>query len=243
MGVLSKHNARFLLITLIIASGIDCLAQENTTKPKPTNYYVRSHESLRNTVWKDSLYRFNDFQDGRVKFITGLSKTYKLNYSLASGEMEFIDINGDSLVLDGTPDLRLVNVGGWIFYHHPRVGYIELLLQMPIALGVRRILSVESREVVGDNGYGQTSFATTSVYSFRGTPSSLNRDYDILYTKTNVFFFIDRQNVPMVATRFSLYKLFPEHKLALRSYLRENRINFRKERDMVALTNYIARFY
>jgi hypothetical protein len=227
---------------LFAAANTDCFSQQSANA-KPELYRVRPYETIRSSVWKDSLYRFDNFQEGRVRFINGVSKTYKLNYSLASGEMEFIDASGDSLILNGTPDLRLVNVGGRIFFHHPRAGYIEVLLQMPIALGVKRILSVERKEVVGDNGYGQTSFVTTSVSSFYRMSGSGFSNYDIIYEKASVYFFIDRKNMPVLASRFSLFKLFPDHRTELRSYLRKNRVNFRRERDMLDLTNYVARFY
>jgi hypothetical protein len=244
MGVSKNYKILIAIVLLIAAGNADCFAQQETADTNiATRYRVRPYETVTSTVWKDSVYRFNNFEEGRVRFINGFSKTYKLNYSLASGEMEFIDANGDSLQLHGTPDLRLVNVGGRIFFHYPTAGYIEVLLQMPIALGVKRILSVERREVVGDNGYGQTSFVTTSVSSFyRASPSGLS-NYDVLYEKANVYFFIDRRNVPVLATRNSLFRLFPEHRTALRMYLRQNRVNFRKEPDMMALTTFIARFY
>jgi hypothetical protein len=115
---------------------------------------------------------------------------------------------------------------------------------MPVALGVKRFLSVKRKEIVADNGYGQeTAFSTEAVSSFyRSDPSGFS-NYDVLYGKTNIYFFIDSRNRPMVANKYSLFKLFPNHKPQLKSYLRHNRINFRKERDMVDLTNYIARFY
>lgn len=244
MGVYNKNNALLILIALAVVN-TGCFAQEVAQRQggRQILYRERPYENITTTSWRDSLYRFDQFQEGRVRFINGFSKNYKLNYSLASGEMEFIDASGDSLVLDGTADLRLVNVGGNIFFHHPKVGYIELLLQMPIALGVKRFLGVERKEVVGDNGYGQQTFTTSAVSSFYRTSPSAFSNYDILYEKVNQYFFIDGRNVPRVANRYSLLKLFPDHRVELKQYLRRNRVNFRREGDMLNLTNYIARFY
>ncbi|HZY82665.1 MAG TPA: hypothetical protein VFE50_24235 [Cyclobacteriaceae bacterium] len=243
MGGRNNYNVLIILL-LFSACGSDAFGQDKRASREPTGTYrVKPYETIFNTIWKDSLYRFDNFTDGRVRFINGVSRTYKLNYSLITGEMEFIDARGDSLVLDGTPDVRIVNIGGRIFYHHPRAGYIEIVLQMPIALGVKRILSVLRKEVVGDNGYGQTSFTTTAVSSlYRNSPSVFS-NYDILYEKENVYFFIDNRNTPVLANRISLFRLFPDHKPELKHYLRKNRINFKRERDMVNLTNYVARFY
>jgi hypothetical protein len=47
----------------------------------------------------------------------------------------------------------------------------------------------------------------------------------------------------MVANRVSLFRLFPNNKMELKKFLRDHRTNFRDQRDMLALTNYIARFY
>jgi hypothetical protein len=234
----SEHIFRLFLVVVLVLAQYDAGAQQSAKL-----YRVRPGESLRHSVWRDSLYRFDNFTEGRVTFIKGISKTYKLNYSLLSGEMEFIDHDGDSLILRGTPDLRIVNVGGRIFFHHYRAGYIEVLVQMPIALGVKHFLNVERREVTGDNGYGQTSFQTTAVNSIYRQSGSSFSNYDVFYEKAAIYFFIDRTNSPLVATRNSLFRLFPNHRTELKEFLKENRINFRDRKDMMALTNYIARFY
>src|SRR5215212_3753633 len=95
-------------------------------------YRLKPDEEAKQTIWRDSLYRFKQFMDGRLTYIVGKSQHQKFNYNLFSGKVEFINDLGDTLDVTESNELRLAMISNRVFYFDPRSGYIEILLQLPL---------------------------------------------------------------------------------------------------------------
>ena len=98
-------------------------------------FKLPARTSIGQVTWKDSIYRFPEFQYGTITFITGFSpeETFKFNYNLYFGQIDFIDKNGDTLQVKPSRDLKEINIGGHSFYHDDHQGYIEILFRVNIA--------------------------------------------------------------------------------------------------------------
>lgn len=206
-------------------------------------YRLRPDQDVRTTDWSDSIYRFPEFKNGRLTFVAGKSQERKFNYNLFTGKMDFIDDHGDTLTLNYSRELRLVTIGSHVFYFDPTEGYIEIILQMPLSLGVRKVFFAAIKETVADDGYGVVSHTTSSTRSFRGPVTAGVINVDNLYKKEAYYFFIDQRSNLYQANKVSLLRLFEDHKKEIKAYLKKNNVDFRNEQHMTALVRFCNRFY
>ena len=172
-------------------------------------YYKLNKKSL-----LDSIYRFPAFQFGRVTFATGFSPEEKLrfNYNLYLGQMELITNDGDTTQIKRSKDLKLVSMGDHLFFHDNKLGYLEIVYQSPVALGVLRRLST-------------VDWVTSS-------------DSERYYTKEEHYYFLDKENKSYQATTTSIQKLFYDQRKKVKTYVDENRIDFKNQSDLIKLLKF-----
>jgi hypothetical protein len=206
-------------------------------------YRLKPDQDIRTAYWRDSIYRFSEFINGRLTFIAGRSQERKFNYNFFSGNMDFINEKGDTLTLTNSPELRLVTIGSHVFYYDHEQGYIEIILQLPLALGVKKVFFVAIKETVADDGYGVVSHTTSSTRSFRGPVTAGVINVENLYKKESYYFFIDQQNNLHQASRLSILRLFEDHKKEIKEYLKKNNVDFKNEQHMTELVRFCNRFY
>jgi len=138
-----------------------------------------------------------------------------------------INLQGDTLQVTPSNEIKLIEIGGTVFLYASRIGYVEILGQSPVALGVFNILVTEKMVVdLQDRGAVSTDV--------RGQMS----DYDRYYKKTRTYFFIDKGDKLHKAIKPSILKLFPGHNASIKAYLRKNYIDFNQEKDLVQLLNF-----
>jgi hypothetical protein len=194
-------------------------------KSSPDVFLLPAHTHLNEVAWRDSIYLFDSFQAGRITFDTGFSpeQRLKLNYNLYFAQMDFINDDGDTLQIKPKKEIQLIEVDNNLFFYDPKVGYIQIVHRLPVALGAFHVLTIDYME-----------FATgkqASLEDARGTPS----DYDRYYRKTMHFYFIGKDNKSHKAIPTSLYRLFRHHKNEIKGYIDENSIDFRKKDDLIKL--------
>ena len=161
---------------------------------------------------RDSIYRFPKFDYGRVTFATGFSleEKFRLNYNLYSGQMDLIINDGDTTEMVRLREVMLVSIGNHLFYHDNNVGYIEIVHQAPVALGILKRLS---------------TWATTL-------------GSDIYYTKEEHYYFLDQKNKSYLASATSIQKLFDDQRKKIKAYLAENKIDFENQSDLIKLLKF-----
>lgn len=163
---------------------------------------------------RDSIYRFPAFQYGRVTFATGFSPEEKIrfNYNLYLGQMALITNDGDTTHIIRSKDLKLVTIDDHLFYHDNKIGYIEIVYQSPIALGVLRRLST-------------VDWVTAS-------------ESDRYYTKEEYYYFLDKENKPHLASATSIQKVFNEQRKKIKAYLDENKVDFENQSHLIKLLKF-----
>jgi len=197
-------------------------------KSSPDVFFLPAHTHLSEVAWRDSIYMFPSFQYGRVTFTTGFSPEDKvlMNYDLYLMQMDLITKEDDTTQIKRTKELKLISLGNHLFLHDYKLGYVEIILQLPVSLGVLNIMNTEHMEHISGNiersDYGD---------DIRGRPSV----YDRYYRKVKLYYFIGKDNKVYKANRASILKLFRKNKNAIDVYLRENRIDFEDKNDLVKL--------
>ncbi|HTE30302.1 MAG TPA: hypothetical protein VK666_08005 [Chryseolinea sp.] len=190
-------------------------------------YKIQAHTDPFKTTWADSVYKFPTFQEGKITFMTGFSpeQDLKLNYNLYFGQMDFINSKGDTLQIKPAPTIKLVNIGKHWFLYDPKKGYIELLVQSQVALGVLTVMRTERMDYVsGTIPPGQSA-------DIRSLPSV----YDRYYSVRETYYLIDNKNRLFKAMQSTLVKLFPVKRAAIKAYISTHHTDFTKRADLIEL--------
>jgi hypothetical protein len=221
-----------ILLFLMICFTLPAIAQT------PATLRLKPGEDIRVSAWRDSLYRFPSFLEGQAMFISGPSPKYKMNYNVLSGDIEFLNPKGDTMVLKKTPEVKLVMVGGHVFFLEPAQGYIEILIQQQLALGVKKEFVIVRKDVEVSNGYTTSSDNTGAVVAYRGNSRSVSSNADLLVRMNNTYFFIDQKNEAHPATKATLMKLFPDDRDKLKTYLKEQHTDFKQKDDLAKVLTF-----
>ncbi|HMG92595.1 MAG TPA: hypothetical protein VK589_21205 [Chryseolinea sp.] len=180
-------------------------------------YKLPAHTFVNDVSWRDSVYRFSKFEYGRITLATGFSPEEKirLNYNLYMGQMQLITNNGDTSYVKRLKELKFISIGDHLFYHDYKIGYIEVIHKIPVALGVLNMM-------------------VTADWDVRSTTSR----YDRYYMKKGYYYFFDKDNKPSKATRASIQKLFPDQQKTIKAYVDEKKIDFENEYDLIKLLTF-----
>lgn len=218
----------------------NCSAQspaiiESLKKPDSsrTVFYLPAHTRIDQVQWRDSIYRFPSFENGQVTLATGYSpkEQIRMNYNLYYMQMDYIDKQGDTLQIKPSKELKLMSVNNHLFLHDIKVGYIEVIQQLPVALGVRYMMETQYIDYPPGGTYRKAGFTPFSDEDQRGAAITLDR----YYVKECDYFFIGKDNKLYKAERSSVFKLFGEHKRAVKIYIDEHEVDFENSEHLTNL--------
>jgi hypothetical protein len=200
-------------------------------KSAPDVFFLPAHTHFSEVAWRDSIYLFPSFQYGRIAFATGYSPegSVLMNYDLYLAQMDLITTEGDTTQIKRIKEVKLIRIGDHLFLNDYKIGYIEIIQQLPVSLGVLSVMNTIHMEYVSGNLAG-------SSYSsdVRGIPSV----YDRYYRKEKRYYFVGKDNIVYKAARVSILKLFRESKNDINVYLRDNRIDFEDKNDLIKLLSF-----
>ena len=121
-------------------------------------------------------YRFDKFYIGTVSFFTGKSANARLNYNRLLGEMQFIDLKGDTLSLDEESTIKSILIGNTTFFYDTHSGFMEAVNRQPaITLAKKEILKPMSIEKLGAYNQSSSVSSINSYSSYTGRNGSYNK--------------------------------------------------------------------
>ncbi|TWR29922.1 hypothetical protein FPZ43_08710 [Mucilaginibacter pallidiroseus] len=187
-----------------------------------------------------SPYIFPEFVTGRVLQKGGASVQASLNYNLTTQEMMFMN-NGQRLVLDQAPNIDTIYVNNRKFVP-VKENYFEKLTDGPVPLYVQRkgaIVSAASAAmknvggVIGGNeGRKKASQQKLRAYYEIKLPD------DYALASENIYWLKKDKDFAPANDLKKIIKLFPEKENDINVFVKENKINFSNEADLIALVNY-----
>lgn len=205
-------------------------------------FRVKSGNKAEEVVPVALKYRYETFRTGSVSYYNGRTATARLNYNILLGEMQFIDITGDTLSLADEHIIQHIKIGENAFYYDPRYGYLELVAEYPkVKLSIQQSFSTVLKEKKGayEQSTGVSSIRNYSAYSTGNSQvHRLQSNEDYLIGKDINYFLIDHNNYVHRANKSALKKLFAQQKKAIATYLNEEKIDFDKEEDLRRLLQY-----
>ena len=187
--------------------------------------------ALASVTWRDSIYRFPSFQEGKITFATGFTPDGEvlLNYNLYFMRMELIEASGDTAGVMPSRDVKQITIGERIFKFYEsgliaQPGFMEVMIDGPIGLGVINYLKNENREY----------WPYKTVTDIRGKPAVLDR----YYSKAQTLYFFDSRMKLRPVDKPNLIALMRDYKKEVERYIVDHQINFDEKDDVVNIVNF-----
>ena len=217
----------FMVLFVVFAAGQEHISAKVTTG-----------EDL-NEVFAQSRYLFQEFQDARVILSNGAYQA-KMNYNALSGEMEFINENGEILSLGNNRDVRAIIFGNRTFVYASKE-YMEVLSGglSDCELLVHRRLQLSDRKKEGAYGTysGTTSIDSyTSIHSETGYVKVSGKE-EVTYKRIN-YYYLSTSGKYQTANKSGFKKVFGKYKPDFENYLTNHPVNFSKEEDVIRFFAY-----
>lgn len=227
---------RYFLITVsLFFMCINAYAQEAI-------WTVRTGESIKEALGDSIIFRYPQFEPGRVYLRNGIFSDARLNLNLVNGEMEFINPSGDTMTVDYESAIRYIVIKSDTFYFDKL--YVESVYTNAVAklAKVVAIVPFDAQKVGGYDQPTATSSINAASYFFNGSQYSRITENKVLILHKKASYFIgDNYNHFLPASKKNIYKLFNKRKPAIDAFLKENKIVFVKEDDLVRLVEMIGK--
>ena len=202
---------------------------------------IRAGTSVKESVSITDLYQYPQFIRSKVFFKSGDSTVTRLNYSKLFDEMQFIDFKSDTLSIANAAMIRLILIHNDLFYYDN--GYVNLIKDTNgIKLAAKQTLRVASKNKIGAYDMSNPTSAIDSYGTLidqRGVYNLLPRE-DIILVKKTQYYFGDKYNRFVLATRKNLMEQFSKQSRTLNTYLKENNVDLNSRKDLEKLLQFLA---
>lgn len=189
-------------------------------------------------------YLYDQFKTGTVRYRNGNSPTARLNYNLMLREMQFLTPAGDTMSLADEPTIQQINLSGDSYIYDQKNTVLKVLGTYGSAtLALEQSLKVANVDKEG--GYGMSSGASSirtynSYPTGNGSTAKLEMKGDVVFSRQQIYFFINQNNLAFPTSRKSLLKMFPKQKSAVERYLDEHPVQFNAVEDLQRVLEFCA---
>lgn len=203
---------------------------------------VKAGDDVAQAYSSNGFYRFPRFEKATLYYKNGsINEGSQFNYSMLSGNFHFIGPQGDTVELGGKTDIDSINVGGTMFVAND--GFLEVINTVDSVALLKKTTIKTQTENVGAYGMANSTASITNIRSYVAGTGVYNLilNQDIVVTETVSWYFADKNNNPVKATKANLLKLLPAQKQAkTEDWLKQNKTSFEKEADLKKLMLAIA---
>jgi len=187
------------------------------------------------TVSASTHFILPQFIKGSVSLKNGRTEEALLNYNMISEEMIF-ERDNKRLALENIKDIDTVYLDSKKFIPHENFFY-EVLIKDTVSLFARHKLNV--LQAGSPAGYGGTT-ETGAAYSIShlagaGYLYKLHLPSEYHLTDASQYLITFRNSSFKVTSERQVLKLFPDISSKLKQYIVENKLNIRKQEDLVSL--------
>ena len=230
-----------LLLFLILIGYSDLVAQDSTLVT------VKAGEKIENVLKSSDIYFYPQFVYSKVLFKDGKVADPYMNYNRLYDQMLFISEKGDTLALTDVKNIEFI-VNDWdVFYYSG--GYLRLIADdTVIKLAERQIWTVVDVRKMGTFNTPTNTVAITSVgYFSNGKDAAKSKELimnaETVIRKETQYYFGDKYNHFVRASKKRLLSLFPKEEHNIENYLKENKVNFDKKDDLEKLCKFLLQLY
>ena len=202
---------------------------------------VKAGDKIMNVLSSTDILYYPVFTKGNVIRKDGSMISVQLNYNRLVDEMHFVGPQGDTMALANEVTLKYIAIGKDTFLFHDG-GYIKIIANSGRAkLAQKQIWMISDSRLVGAYNTSNSSTSMTSITSYveGGKLYDMTVNADIVLKKIELFYLGNNSNQFVLANKKNVLTLFPEWN-RIEIYLKENKIDFTKENDLIKLTSYLA---
>ena len=222
----------FLSVFLMLLKGV---AGQTSTELVITEGTILSE-----VLTPDKIYQHPQFTLGKVLYRDGTETEALLNYNNLSGDIEFIGPKKDTLVIgkDLLPTIKKIMINGHNYLYQE--GYFEQVEENAFGkLLKRQIYLVTNRERIGAFNQYTSLSAITSYNNILdrtgGMSRSLKVNEKIILSLQSQYFFGDKNDNFLPATKKNLIKSYPSKKVQIDGYLEQHKVDFENIEDLKAI--------
>jgi hypothetical protein len=223
---------------LILIGFADLSAQDSTIVT------IKTGQSIKDVLTPADIYHYSQFTNGKVFLRDGSKAAGKMNYNRLYGQMLFINPKGDTLALADEKNIKFIIIERDTFYYGE--GCLrQIANDGAIKLTEKQFWVLADIRKIGTHNTPTTTVAVTSFSSYtdeRDAAKSKNliMNEDILLRKETQYYFGDRYNLFVPASKKGLLQLFPKEQRSIENYLKEKKVNFNKKNDIEELYKFLC---
>jgi hypothetical protein len=237
---------KFLLLFISMVLFVETSAQDGygstsvydrvVTLPTGKHFFIiPPNKTWDQQNWKDSVYRFEKFQSGKLEMTNGFIPSHRpmINYNVMFEAIDIKQPTGEIVRMRRSPAIKFVWIGDQKFYNDPAFGYVEILLDGKISVA-RKTYMDALYELSNGNRYPMSSLMDTKVPSTKATQ---------YFWQMEQYLIVDPDLKVVRASAPVLKRILPKRKKEIKGFIRGNHIDFRKKEDImkvVAFVNDIA---
>ena len=230
-----------LLLFFILIGYADLSAQDSTFVT------IKTGQSVKDVLTSADIYHYPQFTNGKVFLRDGTKAAGKMNYNRLYGQMLFINPIGDTLALADEKNVKFIVIDRDTFYYDG--GYLRLMANGGVVkLTEKQIWVLADIRKIGTHNRPTTTVAVTSFSSYTdGRDAAKSKDLimneDVVLRKETQYYFGDKYNLFVPASKKGLLQLFPKEQQEIDNYLKENKVNFNKRDDIEKLYQFLLQFH
>ncbi len=230
-------NPKIVLITLL------CWATSYAQVEAQKQIRIKADSDIKNAIPIADRYRYPQFMIGNVVYRNGVSGAGKLNYNRLLGEMQFIDVKGDTMALADEQNIAHVTIGSDRFYVNPGKGCLEVIADHKSVKLAKQVV-IKSMRTEKKVAYGQSSgassVATVQPYSSNSSVHRIGSTGDQVVKEEVSYFVVDQNDRYYLLNKSAIFKVFPKHKKEIEAYLNEQSVEFTEEADLKKLIQFCS---
>jgi hypothetical protein len=230
-----------LLLLFILIGFTDLLAQDST------RVTVKTGERIEDVLKPSDIFFYPQFIYSKILFKDGKVADPYMNYNRLYDQMLFINEKGDTLALTDVKNIEYI-VNDWdIFFYNG--GYLRLIADdTVIKLAEKQVWEVADVRKMGTFNTPTNTVAITSVgYFSNGQDAAKSKELimnaETVLRKETQYYFADKYNHFVRASKKKLLDLFPKEEQRIENYIKENKVNFDKKEDLEKLCKFLLQLY
>ena len=227
--------------TIIFLAGFFFICTYNLFCQGSSSIVIKPGEDL-TKVYK-YIYRYQQFEYGKVYFINGDASAGKLNYNFLIETMQFIDPKGDTLALANESTLNFISIGADTFFHNS-MGYIEQVADYTVTKLLLKEKIKSSEEKIGAFGIPSlTQTIDTKNTLIADQNYKLRVNENLTLSKETHYYFSDADFNVLPVNKKNLLKVFAKQKGKIENYLNSNNTDFNNGNDLKKLFRYFEAIF
>jgi hypothetical protein len=221
------------LVLVLLTAGLLIHAQ------KKELFTINPGQRLVEAIPDSAQYMYPTFLTGNIFFRDDRNGTAKLNYNILFEEMMFLNPDGDTLAIGNAETIRQIVINKDTFFFN-NVFVKQVASHGDIKLGMRKTFRVIDSRKMGAMGLPTSN----TVRSFRAVNTasdlqSLIVQEVLTLEKTTQFYLGDKFNKFQFANRTTVLDLLPGKRKLIKTYLKNNDVNFINKGDIIKMLIYL----